>query len=157
MFSSKTDDRYYVSRTDVNSPLSAYSRFGFELDGAEWPSVEHYYQGMKFEEGELRESIRCADHPQKASKLAKANKKLVRKDWSQVRQVMMTRAIYTKCRTHQEVADLLLATGNKKIVETSTYDYYWGCGRDGRGHNTFGKVLMSVRDKLLEEKESAQG
>jgi ribA/ribD-fused uncharacterized protein len=69
---------------------------------------------------------------------------------------MMTRAVYTKCRTHQDVADLLLATGDKQIVETSTYDYYWGCGRDGRGHNTFGKVLMSVRDKLIQERESAQ-
>ena len=156
MFSSKPDDRYYVARSDVNSPLSAYSRYGFELDEAEWPSVEHYYQGMKFEEGELRESIRSADHPQKASRLAKANKKLVRNDWSQVRQVMMTRAVYTKCRTHKDVTDLLLATGDKQIVETSTYDYYWGCGRDGRGHNNFGKVLMSVRDKLIQEQESAQ-
>ena len=85
MFSSNAGvagNRYLVARTDVNHPLSAYSKFGFELDGVEWPSVEHYYQGMKFEEGEIRESIRSADHPEKASKLAKANKKLVRKDWS---------------------------------------------------------------------------
>jgi len=157
MFSSRTDDRYYVVRTDVDNPLSAYSKFGFELDGAEWPSVEHYYQGMKFQEGEIRESIRSADHPAKASKLAKANKKLVRKDWSEVRQVMMTRAVYTKCRTHQEIADMLLATGEQPIVETSMYDYYWGCGRDGRGHNIFGKVLMAVRDKLMEEQDPAQG
>ena len=157
MFSSRSDDRYYVVRTDVDNPLSAYSKFGFELDGAEWPSVEHYYQGMKFQEGEIRESIRSADHPAKASKLAKANKKLVRKDWSEVRQVMMTRAVYTKCRTHQEIADMLLATGEQPIVETSMYDYYWGCGRDGRGHNIFGKVLMAVRDKLMEEQDPAQG
>lgn len=157
MFSSETENRYYVVRTDVNNPLSAYSRFGFELDGAEWPSVEHYYQGMKFEKGEMRESIRSTDHPAKASKLAKANKKLVRKDWAQVRQVMMTRAVYTKCRTHHAVAELLLKTGTKQIVETTMYDYYWGCGRDGRGHNVFGKVLMAVRDKLIQEQDNAPG
>ena len=157
MFSSETENRYYVVRTDVDNPLSAYSKFGFELDGAEWPSVEHYYQGMKFEEGVMRESIRSADHPVKASKLAKANKKLVRKDWSQVRQVMMMRAVYTKCRTHQSVAELLLKTGNKQIVETTMYDYFWGCGRDGRGRNVFGKVLMSVRDKLMQERDTAPG
>ena len=151
MFSSETDNRYFVIRTDVNHPLSAYSKFGFELDGAEWPSVEHYYQAMKFEQGPLRESIRTADHPAKASKLAKANKRLVRKDWSQVRQVIMTRAVYTKCRTYRDITDLLLETGDKPIVEISMYDYYWGCGRDGRGHNTFGKVLMSVRGKLAQE------
>ena len=157
MFSSKADNRYYVVRTDVNHPLSASSRFGFELDGTEWPSVEHYYQGMKFEEGEIRESIRSADHPAKASKLAKANKKLVRKDWSKIRQVMMTRAVYTKCRTHQKIAEVLIATGDKQIIETTMYDYYWGCGRDGRGHNVFGKVLMAVRDKLMQEQDSVQG
>ena len=107
---------------------------------------------MKFEDGEIRESIRSADHPAEASKLAKANKKWVRKDWSQVRQVMITRAVYTKCRTHQEIADLLLSTGGKHIVESTMYDYYWGVGRDGRGHNVFGKVLMAVRDKLMQEK-----
>lgn len=156
MFSSKADNRYYVARTDVKHPLSAYSRFGFELEGAEWPSVEHYYQGMKFEEGEIRESIRSADHPAEALKLAKANKKLARKDWSKVRQVMMTRAVYMKCRTHQKIAEVLIATGDKQIVEITMYDYYWGCGRDGRGHNVFGKVLMAVRDKLMQEQDSVQ-
>ena len=157
MLSSKADNRYYVVRTDVNHPLSACSRFGFELDGTEWPSVEHYYQGMKFEQGEIRESIRSVDHPAKASKLAKANKKLVRKDWSKIRQVMMTRAVYMKCRTHQKIAEVLIATGDRQIVETTMYDYYWGCGRDGRGHNVFGKVLMAVRDKLMQEQDSVQG
>ena len=156
MFSSKADDRYFLARTDVEHPLSAYSKFGFELDGAEWPSVEHYYQGMKFEEGEVRESIRTADHPGKTAKLARANKKQVRKDWKQVREVMMTRAVYIKCRTHPVIAEQLLATGDQPIVETSMYDYYWGCGRDGRGHNTYGKVLMAVRDKLRQERDSAQ-
>jgi len=157
MLSSQTDNRYFLARTDVDNPLSAYSKFGFELDGAEWPSVEHYYQGMKFEQGEVRESIRTADHPAKASELAKANKKSIRKDWKQVREVMMTRAIYIKCRTHQDIADLLLETGDQQIVETTMYDYYWGCGRDGRGHNTYGKVLMAVRNKLMQERDPAQG
>lgn len=151
MFFSRSGKPYYLSRSDVNHPLSSYSKAGFELDGAEWPSAEHYYQGMKFEEGELRESIRTADHPEKAKQLAEANKGEVRKDWQQVREVMMTRAVYIKCRTHEAVATVLLATGDQQIIETSQYDYYWGCGRDGRGHNTFGKVLMAVRDKLKEE------
>ena len=155
MFFSKTGKPYYVSRSDVKHPLSSYSKFGFELDGSVWPSVEHYYQGMKFEEDELRESVRAADHPEKAKQLAKDHKKAIRKDWQQVREVMMTRAVYIKCRTHKAAAAALLATGNQQIIETSQYDYYWGCGRDGRGHNTYGKVLMAVRDKLKEEQVSA--
>ena len=150
MFFSENKDPYYISRSDVNHPLASCSKFGFELDGANWPSVEHYYQGMKFEAGELRESIRTADHPIKAQQLAESNKKLLRKDWPQVRETMMTRGIYMKCRTHDSVAEALLATGDRKIIENSQYDYFWGCGRDGRGHNVYGKVLMAVRDKLSE-------
>jgi ribA/ribD-fused uncharacterized protein len=151
----KSAKRYYLSRTDVNHLLSSYSELGFELDGSEWPSVEHYYQGMKFEKGELRESVRSTDHPEKAKKMVAANKGMVRKDWPQIREVIMTRAVYIKCRTHEAVAEALLATGDQQIVESSQYDYYWGCGRDGRGRNAFGEVLMAVRAKLMEEKVSA--
>ncbi|MET0008122.1 MAG: NADAR family protein [Candidatus Thiodiazotropha sp. 6PLUC9] len=151
MIFSEAKQPYYLSRADVNHPLASFSKLGFELDGAVWPSVEHYYQGMKFEQAEQREAIRSADHPNQAQKIAAAHKRQIRKDWKQVREVMMTRAIYTKCKTHQEVAVKLLETGERKITETSQYDYYWGCGRDGLGHNTFGKVLMAVREKIREE------
>ena len=152
MFFSDTKEPYYLSRSDVNHPLSSFSKYGFELDGTTWPSSEHYYQAMKFEDEEQREAIRLADHPNKAEKLAEANKRYIRKDWQKVREVVMTRATYIKCRTHKVVAAALLETGERKIIETSQYDYYWGCGRDGRGHNTFGKVLMAVREKISEER-----
>jgi ribA/ribD-fused uncharacterized protein len=151
MFSSANQEPYYLSRTDVNHPLASWSKLGFELDGAIWPSAEHYYQAMKFEDQSLREEIRTADHPSKAQKLADSNKRLIKKGWKQLKEVVMTRAIYIKCRTHSDVTATLLGTNDQNIIETSQYDYYWGCGRDGRGHNTFGKVLMAVRNKLREE------
>jgi ribA/ribD-fused uncharacterized protein len=152
IFSSKPEIAlYHVSRSDPLSPLSGYSKHGFELDGDFWPSVEHYYQGMKFDAGDLRSAVRDVDHPAKAAKLAGKNRKSIRKDWKKVKETFMTRGLYIKCRTHPEVAEALLDTGDKKIVESSQFDYYWGCGRDGRGHNTYGKVLMAVRDKLREE------
>ncbi len=159
MFFSKSESGatpYYVSRSDSLNPLSSYSKHGFELDGDTWPSVEHYYQAMKFGSDELRNAIRDAAHPEKAGKIAHKNKKSVRKDWKKVKETFMTRGVYIKCRTHAEVAKALLDTGEQKIVESSQFDYFWGCGRDGRGYNAFGKVLMAVRDKLREE-ESAAG
>ena len=142
------NDVLYVSRTDVNDPLASYSKHGFELDGAEWPSAEHYVDGMLFEDPALREAIRTAAHPREAEALAQANKKRFRRDWKAARQTLMTRAVYIKCRTHEEAAQALLATGDRPLMENSQYDYYWGCGRDGRGENVYGKVLMAVRAKL---------
>ena len=150
---SEPDDALYLSRSDVNEPLSSFSRHGFELDGRFWPSVEHYFQGMKFEKPDDQEKVRLADHPAKARRLGRSRFRRIRRDWSKVRRVIMTRAVYTKCRAHPEIAERLLATGNTRLVENSQYDYFWGCGRDLRGHNTYGQVLMDVRGKLREESE----
>lgn len=150
IFSSTPEDAVHLSRTDVNHPLASHSKHGFELDGALWPSAEHYYQAMKFEDPALREAIRAAPHPLEAQALARRHKRKMRTDWKAIRQTVMTRAVYIKCRTHPEVAAGLLATGERRIIETSQYDYYWGCGRDGRGGNTYGKVLMAVRARLRE-------
>lgn len=151
MFNADTTERLTLSRFDVQQPLASYSKHTIELDGAEWPSVEHYYQAMKFEESEYRDAIRNATHPADATKLGKSKKHGRRKDWDKVKVTYMTRATYIKCRTHPEVAAALLASGEKTIVETSQYDYFWGCGRDMRGNNAFGKMLMGVREKLREE------
>ena len=139
-----------VSRQDVNNPLSSYSKFGFHLDDADWPSAEHYYQAMKFEDKAIREEIRQASHPKDTAKLSKQHKRQIRKDWGKIKETVMKRGIYIKCRTHNEVAIALLKTGDKKIVENSQFDYYWGCGRDGRGENIYGKILMDIREKLSE-------
>ncbi len=141
----------FLSRSDVNEPLSSFSRHGFHLDDADWPSVEHYFQAMKFEDPEYRERVRQSTHPKKARKLGRSRFQKLRRDWRKVRRVIMTRAVYIKCRTHPEVAERLLATGDARLVENNAYDYYWGCGRDRRGDNTYGQVLMDVRDKLREE------
>lgn len=144
------DDLVCVSRSDVDDPLASQSEHGFDLDGAHWPSVEHYYQGMKFEDADVRERIRTSPHPRDCVKVAKRYKKRGRKAWNALKRTVMTRGVYIKCRTHPEVAQVLLATGECRILETSQYDYYWGCGRDGRGDNVYGEILMEVRAKLLE-------
>jgi ribA/ribD-fused uncharacterized protein len=141
----------HVARSDVQDPLASWSEHGFELDGAHWPSVEHYFQAMQFEDPGLRDTIRAAAHPREAEKIGKKNRRRARRDWKIVRTTLMTRGVYVKCRTHPEAAQALLATGDRPILETSQYDYFWGCGRDLRGENAYGKVLMAVRAKLREE------
>jgi ribA/ribD-fused uncharacterized protein len=150
-FNTPAPEPLYVSRSDESDPLGSFSPHAFHLDDADWPTVEHYYQGMKFTDPDQRAAIRNTGTPAEAKQLAEEHRSAVRKDWKSVRETVMTRGVYIQCRTHAEVAEALIATGTQKIVENSMYDYYWGCGRDGRGHNTYGKVLMAVRDKLKSE------
>jgi len=151
VFRNHDPDAVLVSRADPADPLASYSKHAFHLDGEAWPSVEHYYQASKFDDPVIRDEVRNAPHPDTAAKIARRRRRQVRKGWDDLKEVYMTRATYTKCRTHTDVANALIATGEKTIIETSQYDYYWGCGRDTRGRNVYGRVLTNVRTKLREE------
>lgn len=148
LFTKLPDDAVLVDRSNATDPLASCSRHGFELDEGQWPSVEHYFQAMKFTDAQLREKIRKAPHPRVAGAIARWHFWKMRRDWKGVQLVVMTRATWIKCHAHPDIAAALLDTGDRMIVETSLYDYYWGCGRDQRGNNYYGKVLMDVRGRL---------
>ncbi len=72
----------------------------------------------------------------------------LRKDWEQVKDEIMQQAVLQKFRTHADIREILLATGDELIVENAPIDYYWGCGKDGSGKNRLGEILMAVREIL---------
>lgn len=156
LFPDLDEDSVFVHRADPKEQFGVYSAHSFELDGFTWPTAEHYFQAMKFVETnpEHSERIRQAATPKQARKLGRQRMKNLRKDWAKVKRVIMTRALYTKCRTYPEIGQALIDTNQAKIMEASQYDYYWGCGRDRRAENVYGKVLMDVRAKLLNEAEN---
>ncbi|MEX1057202.1 MAG: NADAR family protein [Natronospirillum sp.] len=140
-----------VHRQDPDDFLGSSIARPFTLDGQNWKTAEHYYQAMKYPDRPRFHNIVNAPNAVAARKLGKGWLKRTRADWKQVRLVMMTRAIYTQCRTHPNFAQALVGTGDQSIQELSQYDYYWGRGRDQRGLNHYGKVLMDVRRKLQAE------
>jgi ribA/ribD-fused uncharacterized protein len=153
LFPEEDTNSHYFSRHDENELLGSASLHSFELDGKTWPTVEHYYQAMVFEnQPSLVNKIMFTKTAIDAAKVGKWRFWQKRKDLKKVQSIIMTRALYTKCKTHADVAQALLDTDQLRLVENNNYDYYWGCGRDRRGENAYGKVLMNVREKLLEEK-----
>ncbi|WP_419812140.1 NADAR family protein [Bacterioplanoides sp.] len=151
LFPEENLNSHFFSRHDANELLGSASPHGFYLDDQDWPSVEHYFQAMQFDNPGFQEKIRHTKTAEDAIKFTKWRFWQRRKDWKQRRQVLMTRAMYTKCKAHLEVAAALLDSGDQTLVENSMYDYFWGCGRDRRGQNQFGKILMNVREKLQQE------
>ncbi|MDO3386491.1 NADAR family protein [Gilvimarinus sp. SDUM040013] len=148
LFISAKEDAHYFSMDDVANGWSRVSEHGFELDGEYWPTVEHYYQAMKFDNASDKDAVKAAKTARQARKVGGGWFKKKRPDWKQVELTVMTRAVYIKMRTHPEIASLLLATQEQMLVEDSQFDYFWGCGRDKRGTNHYGQILMNVRDKL---------
>lgn len=151
LFPEEDDNALYFSRSDSSELLGTHFLQSFFLDDAEWPSAEHYFQAMKFEDSAYRERIRLAPTPQKARKLGRTKLKKIRKDWKKIRTTIMTRALYIRAKSHAKFSRYLLDTNQLRLVENSSYDYFWGCGRDRRGDNNYGKALMNVRQKLTME------
>ena len=118
-FNNPEPEPLYVSRSDESNPLGSFSRHGFALDDADWPTVEHYFQGMKFTDPGQRAAIRNMASPTEAQQLAEKHVRAVRKDWKKIQQTVMTRGLYIKCLTHPEVAKALLMTDTREIVESA--------------------------------------
>jgi ribA/ribD-fused uncharacterized protein len=56
-----------------------------------------------------------------------------------------------KFTAHPNLRNMLLATGQRRIVEASPWDANWGAGRDGKGLNKLGACLMALRAELREQ------
>jgi hypothetical protein len=144
-------DAVQIFRLEASEVLGCAAPRPFSLDGYDWPTAEHYYQAMKYPERPRFHDILKAPTVELARKHGRGWLKRKRADWSKVRTVVMTRALYTQCHAYPEFAAALLATSDKPIVEIAQYDYFWGVGRDQRGENQYGKILVKLREKLRNE------
>ena len=132
---------YFFSKSDRYFWLSNFSSYGFEEDGVFWPTVEHYFQTQKFHDRDFQEKIRNAKSPKQAKALGQTRKIRIRNDWEAVKEDVMLNALRKKFQS-PKLRQMLLSTGKRELIENSTYDKYWGCGRGGRGKNRLGKLLM---------------
>jgi N-glycosidase YbiA len=142
---------YFYSTREAYGCFSNFSPHGFILDELWWMTSEHYFQAQKFVGTPHLEAIRNAKTPRDAANMGRERKRPLRADWEEVKEEIMRKAVLCKFSTHQDLRDILLATGEELLVENAPGDYYWGCGKDGSGKNRLGVVLMEVRDILRQQ------
>lgn len=140
----------FYSKTTAYHELSNFSPHGIEMEGRWYPTIEHYFQAMKFPGSDYAEKIRLAAKPAVAKQLGRSRKVLLRSDWEEVKIDIMRAAVRKKFRTHAELTQLLLDTGDEELIEAAPMDYFWGRGKSGSGQNWLGKILMEVRSELRE-------
>ena len=136
--------------------LSNFSRDPILVDNIKWPTVEHYFQAMKFpNDPERQERIRRARTPTEAKRIAWEKGAAIRRDWDEKRDQIMLRALRLKFLQHPTLKQALLETNAEELIEHSARDAYWGDGGDGRGLNSQGRLLMQVRDELRTDQNEA--
>jgi N-glycosidase YbiA len=132
-----------------------FSPHGFELDGASWPTVEHYFQAQKFPGSAYQDTIRAAPTPAAAKALGQSRQHPLRPDWDRIKEEVMLRALRAKFAA-PSLRARLLATGRRELVEDAEDDAYWARSRAGVGRNRAGELLMRVRAELQAQAEAGQ-
>ncbi len=128
--------------------FSNFSRHPVWLKGKSWPTSEHYFQAQKFAGTTHEEDIRKAKTPGLAAQMGRDRKRPLRRDWEAVKDGIMHEVVLAKFSQHADLKEVLLATGDARLVEHTFNDSYWGDGGDGSGQNMLGQILMRVREEL---------
>ena len=128
--------------------FSNFAAYPISMKGKTWRTVEHYFQAQKLAGTPSEEEIRSMKSPMVAARAGRSRKRPFRKDWGAVKETVMREALMAKFTQHDELRELLLGTGERKIVEHTANDRYWGDGGDGTGRNRLGLLLMEVRATL---------
>lgn len=122
------------------------------FDGFEYPTAEHAYQAGKARKDTVRQWILSAPTP---SLLAMAAHGLYSWDvvpnWSKIKFNRMREVLRAKFTQHDDLRELLLSTGDARLVESARTDNavnrVWG-EVNGKGQNMLGVLLMEVRAEL---------
>ena len=134
--------------------LSNFYPSAIELDGEDYPTVEHAFQAAKTDIPDERANIRNNPSPVTAKHVGK--RVTLREGWDDVRYGVMESFVRQKFRRYPDLRAKLLATGDAELIEGNTWrDTTWGAvwNKDKgywAGKNWLGKILMQVREELKE-------
>ena len=158
------DTPYGIAFYTIQSRFSNFYPSDIWFNGRNYISVEQGYQAEKAISAEDVISLTAilnAKTPAEAKGIG-YNIKTGTK-WLHNKRDIMRKLLYAKFSQHKDLGDYLCSTRGKQLIEGST-DEYWGAGvqlhskemKDGvwHGRNELGRLLMSVRDELLQEREA---
>jgi ribA/ribD-fused uncharacterized protein len=137
---------YYENSNFVFHNFSAHH---INYNGITYPTAEHAFHCAKFDDEKIKEEIKNAGSPFEAFELGKKYKPLRNKNWDEVKVNILYEILTQKAIQHEEVKKALLATSDEEIVEDNPNDNFWGNGKDGKGQNNTGKILMRIREELM--------
>lgn len=155
MPSSEDEIRFYRASEKPYGVFSNLYRCKVVFEGEEFATSEHAYQAGKARKEAVREWILSAPSPGLVAMAAHGLYTWdIAPNWSKVKFDRMRGVLYAKFTQHPELTEVLLATGNARLVESASVDNavnrLWG-EVNGKGKNMLGVLLMELRDKLRAE------
>ncbi len=147
--------RFYRANEKLYGAFSNLYRRNILFEGRVYPSAEHAYQAGKARKEAVREWILSAPSP---ALVAMAAHGLYTWDivpnWAAIKFERMQQVLHAKFTQHDDLCELLLSTGDARLVEAGTVDSpinrLWG-EVNGKGQNMLGVLLMKLRVALQSE------
>jgi len=130
------------------------SGFPLQVNGVRVWNAEALYQACRFPHlPKVQEIIIRQRSPMTAKMRSKPYRKDSRPDWLNIRVKVMRWCLRVKLAENWEkFGELLLATGDRPIVEKSRKDEFWGAKPKNNetlvGANVLGRLLMELREEL---------
>ena len=138
---------YKAYNRGITAGMSNFSIHSVEVpDLGTFPTSEAAFHAFKNPEN--KEYVRkqeMAFTPHISKRLGKSCH--VRDDWEEKKDHAMYKVLTLKFKQHEDIRQNLMNTGLRPLIEHGP-DGYWGDGRDGRGKNMLGKLLVRIRNKL---------
>ena len=147
--------RFYRANEKPYGAFSNLFRRPIVFEGRKYLTAEHAYQAGKARKKEVQEWILSAPKP---SLVAMAAHGLytwdIAPNWSRIKFDRMRLVLRAKFSQHDDLRQLLLSTGNARLVEAGSVDNAvnrtWG-KINGKGLNMLGVLLMDIRSELRKE------
>ena len=150
---------FYRSRDKFGGLSNMAGGYPITLGTMRARTSEHLYQALRFpNDPDLQQAIFALPSPLFAKRLAYRHLNATRSDWEEVKSDVMTWCLELKYVQHRHTfGELLLATGDRNIVEVSPRDDYGGAKpiANGdqppvilRGWNVLGRLLWMMRRKI---------
>lgn len=129
-------------------PYSFLSNFylsEMEVNGIVFPALENAYQSLKTTD-ESAWPVFAKVSPSVAKQMGR--KIPLRPDWEEVKLDAMYQLVAIKFAVGTELAQKLLDTADRELIEGNTWnDRFWGIC-NGKGENWLGRILMHWRSEL---------
>ena len=116
-----------------------------------------YWKALLMGDDEIAEKILATSGPAEAKALGREVSNFDQEVWDENCDGVVEKGNLLKFQQDQKLKDILLATGDRMLVETSPNDKVWGIGFNTEdalgnesewGDNKLGKALMKVRKQL---------
>ena len=130
-------------------PLSNFSSFRLRWVGIDFDTSEAAYHWEKFRgHPEIQGAILSARSAHDAFRISRQSGSLVDGSWRDRRVGVMRAILHAKVDQHEYVHRKLMETRDRRLVENSWRDDFWGWGPDGCGQNQLGLLWTEIRSAI---------